>query len=772
MSGLLFKEKINHLCSGITLFVLLPLLLITAPLLAHAERLPEFLSKNPPAEIFPGADRIGEPEGKPMVARAYKGNEQLGFVYLTTDIVNTRGYSSKPIDMLVGLANDGTIRGVKLVEHHEPIVLIGIPQAKVDAFIRHYIGLNFIKNPPKPGKAPADIISGATVTLMVINDSMQRSVNAIAKQYKVGTAQVNTGNDSDGQSKAAQTRPRRKINESKQDIQSWTELLAQKAIGHLHMTVGDANKSFEANSGGEAAKHPEPGKPEDTFIDLYTAVVSQPSIGKSLLGEPGYSRLKQSLKPGQQAVMVAGEGHYSWKGSGYVRGGIFDRIEVIQGATSFRFTDQNHERLIALAPQDAPKFKEVSLFTVPEGIEFDAAEPWRLQLMIQRVLNVKDKAFVTADLNYHLPAAYSEDDPKAEPVEITVETSATPNESAPDAAAENQVQNGLWKHVWRGKRWQIGIVAFSLLVLIGIFFFQDTLTKYPVFYDRFRLVFLAFSLFYIGWYAQAQLSVVNVLTFTTALRTGFSWEYFLMDPLVFILWCATAISILFWNRGAFCGWLCPFGALQELLNRAAKKTGIRQIAVPHGMHTRLAALKYVIFMVLFGVSLYELGLAEKLSEVEPFKTAVILKFVREWWFVLFVVVLLAAGLFIERFYCRYLCPLGAALAIPARLRVFDWLRRYPMCGNPCQRCAHDCPVQAIHPEGDIDPNECIQCLNCQMLYHHNTLCPHLVQVNRKKQKQAAAKAELERQNATPATEQVVHFIPQHGKTGSSRTGEH
>ena len=38
--------------------------------------------------------------------------------------------------------------------------------------------------------------------------------------------------------------------------------------------------------------------------------------------------------------------------------------------------------------------------------------------------------------------------------------------------------------------------------------------------------------------------------------------------------------------------------------------------------------------------------------------------------------LLVAGLFVERFYCRYLCPLGAALAIPARLRMFDWLKRY------------------------------------------------------------------------------------------------
>jgi NosR/NirI family transcriptional regulator, nitrous oxide reductase regulator len=61
--------------------------------------------------------------------------------------------------------------------------------------------------------------------------------------------------------------------------------------------------------------------------------------------------------------------------------------------------------------------------------------------------------------------------------------------------------------------------------------------------------------------------------------------------------------------------------------------------------------------------------------------------------------MIASSLFVERAFCRYLCPLGAAMAIPARLRLFDWLRRYRECGNPCHRCANECPVQAIHPEG-------------------------------------------------------------------------
>src|SRR5690606_8741298 len=76
-----------------------------------APRLGAFLKNLPPGDIFPGADRIGPPEGKPAVARAYTGDRMVGYVYLTTDIVNTRGYSSKPIDIVVGLSLDGQIVG-------------------------------------------------------------------------------------------------------------------------------------------------------------------------------------------------------------------------------------------------------------------------------------------------------------------------------------------------------------------------------------------------------------------------------------------------------------------------------------------------------------------------------------------------------------------------------------------------------------------------------------------------------------------------------------
>lgn len=732
----------------------------------YAERLPELIGKVQPSEIFPNATRFGQPEGKPMTAKVFEGDKEVGVVYITSDVVNTRGYSSKPIDTMVALDKDGTIRGAKMLKHDEPILLVGIPVSKVDNFINGYIGLNPTKNPPKAGSTPSEIVTGATVTVVVIGDSIVRSARIITAQMaKQGGVQA-----ASGAAAGVQTRPHRLPNMDKTDVLSWDDLLAQKAVGHLRITIQQANDLLAQNNPA-AAEKPEQGQPEDTFIDLYTAVVSQPSIGKSLLGEQGFADLQARLKPNQSAIMVAGAGVYSWKGSGYVRGGIFDRIEVIQQDNGFRFTDLHHTRLLDLQAAGAPHFKEVSLFVTPEEFAFDPAEPWHLQLMIQRELGVQNKVFVTTDLNYQMPQAFTVDDPNGEPVLLdTPVQAASATAAVPEldlgAEADNP-QRALWKQLWQNKMPHIIAICVMLLILTVIFFFQDTLVKHERFYKGVRHAYLTMTLVYIGWYLHAQLSVVNVLTLSSSIVQGhFSWDYFLMDPFIFTLWSATAVAMLLWGRGAFCGWLCPFGSLQELSNTLAKKLGVKQIHVPFGVHTRLTAIKYVIFMALFGVSLYELGLAEKWAEVEPFKTAIILHFVREWWFVLFAVALLVAGLFIERFFCRYLCPLGAAMAIPAKLQIFNWLRRYPMCGNPCQICNHECPVQAIAPEGDINPNECIQCLHCQVMYNHTTRCPQVVATNKKKAKQAAAKAEWDAQKQNPANqhEQVVHFVKREHKT--------
>ncbi len=442
------------------------------------------------------------------------------------------------------------------------------------------------------------------------------------------------------------------------------------------------------------------------------------------MAEADYKALASWLTPGQSVLMMASNGDYSFRGSGFVRGGIFDRFQLVQDDQTILFKDKDYKRVDSLV-QPNPEFKDIGLFRIPATAKFDPTKSFRIELLAQRPTGPIEKAFTSFSLSYQLPAHFITT--VTEPAKPAIEHGAVaPAGEAAAPAAEGPAANALWIKIWRSRALDVAILAIALTILTLIFFFQDWLVQHRVLFERLRAGFLLFSVLWLGLYAKAQLSVVNVLTFSNAVLTGFRWEQFLLEPLIFILWCATAVSLLFWGRGAYCGWLCPFGALQELLNHGARRIGIQQITVPFYLHERLWALKYVLFLGLLGVSLGDMAFAEQLAEVEPFKTVVLLHFMREWWFVLFALSLLTAGLFVERFYCRYLCVLGGALAIPGRGRMFDWLKRRKQCGIECQLCAKQCTVGAIHPLGEINPNECIYCMHCQVVYWDDHECPPLV----------------------------------------------
>jgi polyferredoxin len=301
----------------------------------------------------------------------------------------------------------------------------------------------------------------------------------------------------------------------------------------------------------------------------------------------------------------------------------------------------------------------------------------------------------------------------------------------------------LWPRVWR-ERWpDVAITALALAVLLTILLFQDWLARHPTLLTRLRTGYLLFTLGFIGWYGLAQLSIVNVFTFTTALASGFQWESFLLDPLMFMLWTFVAFTVLLWGRGVYCGWLCPFGALQELAFRLARWLRLPSWEPPEMVHERLAALKYLILIALFGLSLHSLTLAERASEVEPFKTVVTLRFLREWPYVAYAGAVLLLGLLVRKLFCRYLCPLGAALTFPARFRIFDWLRRRRECGRPCHTCAVECEIRAIGPTGKINELECHYCLDCQVTYWNDHKCPPLVERRRKEERRLHAKLALQ-----------------------------
>ncbi len=676
---------------------------------AGIQKIPElgrFLTEVAPGDLAPGADSFGPIREDVPVAPILNRGEIVGWAFLTSDFVGTTGYSGKPIHVVAGVSPEAVLTGVRLVEHAEPIVLIGIPDAKIKRLTASYAGLDLKAEAAAGGSAhDLDIISGATVTIMVIDDSIVRAGLKVARALRLGGLLP----------PAARVGPVHEIDMDFAIEASWATLASDGSLGRLTIDIGQINAAFEAAGDLRAAARPEPGDPSETFIDMRTALVSVPTIGRSLLGDAEYRNLTSWMEAGEHAILVAGRGRYSFKGSSYVRGGIFDRFQLIQGDVSVRFRDRQHRRLGSIAAPDAPSFTEIDLFKIPADSGFDPTKPWRLQLLAQRAIGAIEKSYLTFDLGYRTPARFLKTVAPADPMTFVDET-------AEEAAAKA----ALWQRIWRDRRAEIGVLVAMLTLLTGVFFFQKQVTRNARGIFWFRIGYLTVTLVFVGWYANAQLSVVNLMALAGALRSGFTWDAFLLDPLVFILWSSVAVALIFWGRGAYCGWLCPFGALQELTNQIARALKVPQWELPWGLHERLWPLKYLIFLVLFGISLASIGLAEQYAEIEPFKTAIVLKFQRGWPYVLFVIVLLVMGLFIERFYCRYLCPLGAALAIPARMRMFAWLKRYHECGHPCQVCSNECPVQAIHPTGEINPNECINCLHCQMLYQSEAKCPVII----------------------------------------------
>lgn len=689
------------------IFCLMPLLLLALVLPASADN----TDLERIHQLLPETTRITDPEGEYGIRRVLAGDTLLGYLFETINVANIPAYSGKPINMQVILSPEAVILDSWLLEHHEPILLVGIPEQKLVDFGVAYQGIKadqrvVVGSTSDESAVTVDAITGATVTVMVVNEIIMKASHAVAASLGLVEAQL------------AQRQKPANILTDVFTPADWQTLTGDGSIRRMQLLRSDVDTAFQ----GTAAEHIDTAsadQADDTFIDLYLAYLNAPTVGRNLLGDNQYRFLMQELKAGEHAIAVLANGMYSFKGSGYVRGGIFDRVQLRQFSDVISFRDLDQQRLYDVMADGTPEFNEKSVFIIRDKAHFDPGTDWTLELLVRRQTGPVDGVFTSFELGYQLPQNYFERPP------LTAE----------ELAAIEEANRPLWLNIWYQKSFQIGVLISALLVLLVILFLQDYFAGKPRFLHWLRRGYLMFTVFFIGWYCLGQLSIVNVLTFVHALMQDFRWELFLSDPVIFILWAFTAATILLWGRGVFCGWLCPFGALQELINEAARKLKIRQFELPFAVHERLWAIKYMVLLALFGLSLESLATAERYAEVEPFKTAIMLKFSREWGFVFYAALLLVINIFTRKVYCRYICPLGAALTIPSKARMFDWLKRRKECGQPCQLCANECEIQAIHPNGEINHNECHYCLDCQMTYHNDHKCPPLIAKRRKQQRQ-------------------------------------
>jgi polyferredoxin len=168
--------------------------------------------------------------------------------------------------------------------------------------------------------------------------------------------------------------------------------------------------------------------------------------------------------------------------------------------------------------------------------------------------------------------------------------------------------------------------------------------------------------------------------------------------------------------GAFCGWICPFGTLQDLLTWIRKKLRLPEIRVPARLDRILTYGRYV---TLAGI-LYATISTVKLwfADYDPYRTIFSLGWLFEFnlaehWPAYTVALLIVAGAFlIDRFWCRYLCPLGGAISILGNLSLLRIRRDANDCKG-CAVCNAPCPVKIDVAQADPAVSaDCIGCLAC------------------------------------------------------------
>jgi len=248
--------------------------------------------------------------------------------------------------------------------------------------------------------------------------------------------------------------------------------------------------------------------------------------------------------------------------------------------------------------------------------------------------------------------------------------------------------------------------AFTVLAFVS--FFRKSV--------RLKFVTLVAAVAYLGFYKSQLISIVNVFGLF-----GGNLPIFRYNLAWYLLALVTVVSTVLWGR-VYCGRICAFGALTQLMDQVLPAKW--RVNVPRAIERRAAWIKYGI---LGGVLVYFITTRDPLiyPYVEPFwlfgmhGTPVL-------WAAL--AVLLIATVFVRNLYCRFLCPLGAALGILSTLTIFR-IKRWSEC-NTCKICEKACEWGAIRGP-QIVLTECVRCDDCERLYEDTEKCPHHLIIIRK-----------------------------------------
>lgn len=665
----------------------------------------------------PGLD-VGAPPKNGRAFPLIRAGRVEGYIFDTLDYAPIPGFSGTPINLVVALDDQGVILDVHLVDQGEPVFQHGLGVGPFVDFLAQYRGKNIKSNisvgslyGDRDARAAdgvkLDGVAKASASVRIANVTILASAIAVARAH-LSSAAPPTG---------ARIRP------DLVETLDWEQLLARGYVKAIDLGNRAVEKAF-ADSVAADFDPQARRDPDGRLAEIYFALADIPTVGINLFGQQEYDRLMNYVDPGDHVVVVLASGRWSPLGDHFVRGGQPDAILIDQGGFSIGGRDLPMD--FALAAK-IPRPREMTLLRLPGSLGFDPASPWSLSVAVERrhgqIFPITDVRRLGATIAY--------------PEKFFVASGALDHASLLSTALA----------AFREQAPKIFALGALLTVLTAVLCFQRRATRRPGVFRVFRLGFLAVVLVWLGWTAQAQLSVVTLLGLIRILFHGGDPGFLLFDPVSLLLWIFVLATLAIWGRGSFCGWLCPFGALQEfcaLFSRwLGTRLGWRMRKFKGATARRALSIKYGVLAALALGAAQNSALADALAEAEPFKTAITLHFVREPVSVAYALGLLAWSMVYYKPYCRFICPLGAGLALGGRMRRWRWIARRKACGAPCRLCERRCDYEAISRTGEIDYNECFQCLDCVAIYHDRALCPPLVIADRRARKKSDQPADRE-----------------------------
>lgn len=188
----------------------------------------------------------------------------------------------------------------------------------------------------------------------------------------------------------------------------------------------------------------------------------------------------------------------------------------------------------------------------------------------------------------------------------------------------------------------------------------------------------------------------------------------LKSSLGIIIGLALISAVLF--GPVICGFICPFGAIQDLLSRVGKKVFKRKYNtfIPKKIDDKLKYLRYV--MLVLTVILTATSAVELLEAINPyhaflsvfnskFTTLGIIGFI-------ILALIIVSSIFVQRPWCRYICPYGAFLGLFNKIKVFRVFRNKGTCIS-CTKCTKECPMGIdVHKKEEVRDLGCISCMEC------------------------------------------------------------